>query len=124
MSIKNYYPGTNIDLERRPLIKHYVENNRNITIAFTKDNVNNLTAYGAVIFHKCKDTEYWDKKAHVHTAVSRLKKHSVVVENLPKYETKEEYNKLFYVNLRRCVLKFGCKNSNGGRVDWDMPGLS
>jgi hypothetical protein len=122
----SYLSGTNLDMTRNPVIKHWKEKNRYVTIAFTKDKINNLTAYGATVFHKCHDKETWNKKAHVHTAVSRLRKFPVIVENLPKYESKDEYNKYFFVNLRMCILKFGVRNHFNDtidRFDWDMPGL-
>lgn len=111
--------ATNLDFNRKPLIKHFYEKDRTVTVAFTKDRQNNLVAYGAAVFRRCNISETWNRSAHVRTAMARLKKYPIIVQNLPQYKTKEDYNNNFFKNLRKCVILFGVRNrQTSPRVDW------
>ena len=109
-----------LNTSRMPLIKHYYEKNRNITVAYTKDKQNNKIAYAAVIFKREHRTENWNKKLHRIEAIERFKKNAIVVNNFPYYECKLEYYNMFNKNIRKCVMKFGTKSKdeNNTSVIW------
>lgn len=120
--IVNYI--VNNTLRKDPLIKHYREKKRNITIAFTKDLENGMIKYGAVICHITKPQDIWNKSLHVKTAIERFHKYPIVILNFPKLKHKSEYKTFFFYSLRSCLFKFGVKNVlNSGIYNFTEKGL-
>jgi hypothetical protein len=120
----NYIDGTLLDLSRVPLIKHFKEKNRIVTVAFTKDKKNKCIAYGAVVFSKSYPTEAWDRSSHIKTATNRLKYFPVIIENFPYYDSIKDYKTTFHNNIRKCMYRFSTHNkSDNKKYDWEMPFL-
>jgi hypothetical protein len=115
----------NLDINKTPLIKHYHEKKRIVTIAYTKDKNNNCIAYGAVIYKKPIKSIKWNKSQHVNTAIERLRKYTIFVSNFPLYNNKPKgWHDLFCKNLRRCLIKYGVQRKDINIYeDWDMPEL-
>lgn len=112
-------PGTNIDLSKKPRVKHYHEKSVKITVSYVRDTENNLLAYGAVVFRP-QNNEGWNKSGHRRTSTHRLRKYPVIVMNLPRYQTREEYNNNFAKHLRQCVGHFGVQSKESNpMVDWN-----